>query len=157
MTIIPDILNIMTTMMMMMILKNQIRTNCFQNICMTFLGKKILRRNYYYYCYYYWWQYYHNRQHQWSNFTLTNSMEQSPWEADICSSSPEISRFSWDPKVHKRAQSVPPVNSFVWQMNPVHIITPYFLMSIPRPSCPHRVYSRNSVYKSVQIMKHLNV
>jgi sterol desaturase/sphingolipid hydroxylase (fatty acid hydroxylase superfamily) len=131
-------------MMMMMMAKSQITTNFFQNICMTFL-EGILWRNYYYY----WW---HHRHHQWSNFALTNSMEQSPWEANICSSSQAITRFLSDPKVHKRAHSDPQVNSLLSQMNPVQIITLCFFMSILRPSCTHWVYSRKSSSTLLQLL-----
>jgi len=53
---------------------------------------------------------------------LTNTMEQSPWEADSHSASQETPHLSWNPKVHYCIHNSPPL--VLGQMNPVHTFPP---------------------------------
>jgi hypothetical protein len=71
---------------------------------------------------------------------VSNSMEQSPWEANSHWGSHEILRLLWNPKV-RYCQS-PPLVPILSQMNPVHTFSSYFsnihsyiiFPSIPRSS-----------------------
>ena len=58
---------------------------------------------------------------------ITDSMEQAPyWEAtsDSRSARQKIPRYFWNPHVHCRTSSSPPVVFILNQMNPVHALTP---------------------------------
>jgi hypothetical protein len=62
---------------------------------------------------------------------INNSTEQSPsWEADSHSDSQEIPRLLRNPKVHYRVHKSPPLVPILRHMNPVHILTPYYLKPI---------------------------
>jgi hypothetical protein len=56
----------------------------------------------------------------------TNSMEQSPWEANSQSASHEISCLLWNPRAHYCTHKSPPQASNCSQMNPVHTSPHYF-------------------------------
>jgi hypothetical protein len=59
--------------------------------------------------------------------SATNSIEQSPyWEAIHHSSSKEISVMLRNPKIYYRVHKNAPVVPILSQMNPVHILPPYF-------------------------------
>jgi hypothetical protein len=55
----------------------------------------------------------------------TNSTEQSPWQANISSTSQESSILQ-KRKVHYRVQKSPPLVSTMSHINPVHILPSYF-------------------------------
>jgi hypothetical protein len=56
-------------------------------------------------------------------------MEQSPsLEANKFSTSQEILRILWNPKVHYRSHKCPPPDSTLSQPDPVHTPIPHFLM-----------------------------
>jgi hypothetical protein len=59
---------------------------------------------------------------------LPDSMEQSPcWEVIRSSSSPEIPRILWNPKVHYRILRSPPCVPVMSQLNSVHASTSHLL------------------------------
>ena len=63
-----------------------------------------------------------------TTYLLTYSMEQSPsWEANRFSASQEISHILWNPKVHYRIHKCPPPVPILFQLDPVHTPTSYFL------------------------------
>jgi hypothetical protein len=59
-------------------------------------------------------------------WSLTNSMEQSPSEADSHSASQNIPQLLWSPKIHYRAHKSAPLVPILSHMNPVHIFPPNF-------------------------------
>jgi hypothetical protein len=71
-----------------------------------------------------------------ANHSVTNSIEQSPWEANSHAASQEISHFLWNPKVNYHVHKSLPLDPLLRQMNPVHtfpsnfhkIPTPQYLM-----------------------------
>jgi len=61
---------------------------------------------------------------------ITDSMERrSPWAANWFSTSQEIPRILWNPKVHYRTRKSPPPVPTQSQIHPVHSPTTHFLKS----------------------------
>ena len=73
-------------------------------------------------------------------YLLTYSMEQSPsWEPNRFSTSQEIRRILWNPKVHYRVYNSPPSVHILSQINPAHTSPSHFLkihFNIIFPSMP---------------------
>jgi hypothetical protein len=60
-------------------------------------------------------------------YILINSMEQSTfWEKENYPGRQEISRLLWKPNIHVRVPESPSLDSLLSQLNPTHILTPYF-------------------------------
>ena len=82
----------------------------------------------------------HSHYKMWSshnNTILTYSLVQSPsWEANWFAASQEITRISWNTKVHYRAHKCPPPVSILGQPNPVHIPTSHLLEIHPNIMLP---------------------
>jgi hypothetical protein len=77
-------------------------------------------------------------------YLLTYSMEQIPsWEANSFSTSQEIPRVLWNPKVPHRTHKRTPPLPILSQPDPVHTPTSLFLMIhlniilLPTPGCHH--------------------
>jgi hypothetical protein len=49
-------------------------------------------------------------------------MEECPWQGNI----QEALHVSWDPRVQQCVHKIMPLDSTLNQMNPVHILKPYF-------------------------------
>jgi hypothetical protein len=74
------------------------------------------------------------------SYLLTHSIQHSPsWEANRFSASQEIPRILWNQKVHYRIHKCPPPVPVLSQINPVHVLSSYFLyihLHIILPSKP---------------------
>ena len=96
---------------------------------------------------------------QFHSYSLTCSVQQSPWDANRFSASQEIPCISWDPKVHYRKRKCPKPVSILSQINPVHGPLSHFLkihLNVILPSTPRsskcclsfRFLCQNPVYAS---------
>jgi len=94
----------------------------------------------------------------------TNSMEQTPWEANNQTASQEIPQILWNPKVHYCVHKGLPVVPILSQMKPVHNFPPYFtkmhsdiiVPSTPKSSkwsLPFRFSDQNRFAETVCVMR----
>ena len=64
------------------------------------------------------------------SYILTYSMQQSPWEANRVSASPEIPPILCKPQVHYRVNKSPPPVPVLTQITPVHTLLPPHVQKI---------------------------
>jgi hypothetical protein len=96
----------------------------------------------------------------WCRSTLTNSMKQSPWEANSSSASKEIPRVLWNTKVHYRIHNSPPPVPILNHINSVHaplhptswisilILSSHLRLGLPIGLLPSGLPTKNPVYRS---------
>ena len=82
-------------------------------------------------------------------YLLTYSREQSPsWEANRFATSQEITRISWNPKVHYLIHKFPPPVLILNQLDPVHTLTSHFLKIHLNIILPSKPVSPNGLFPS---------
>jgi hypothetical protein len=64
------------------------------------------------------------------NYLQSDSIKESPWEADNCMPSEENPCLLWNLTVHYSVHNSPLVYSILSQMNAVHTFTPVFLVAL---------------------------